>query len=538
MKKALILVFSFLFFVRLQAQKPKLVVGIVVDQMRYDYLEKFRSGFGKGGFNRLLNRGLNFSQCRINYFPSYTAPGHASIYTGTTPAVHGIVANEWFERWTLDTMYCVSDVHVTGVGSSGNAGKMSPANLYATTMTDQLKLSNGFQSKVYSICIKDRGSILPGGHYPDGCFWFDSKAGKWITSSYYAQSLPDWVQQFNDRNYPDRLLRQTWKMLLPSSYYNMCTADDAPYEAPLTGKEIKPVFPHILPEIRDGKDFGLLLKTPFGNTLTRMLAQEALMNEGLGQDTITDFLAISFSSTDYVGHHFGIDAMEVADTYYRLDRELDSLFQALDQRVGKDNYMVFLTADHGCAHNPDFLKDHHMPGGFFDEKSLMDSLNNHLARHLKTPNLILYAENQQIYLNDSVIQLKFMNKKAIADLVASMLMPFEGIEGAVTSDQLGAPKGMFDEYYRRGYRPERCGDVYFKLKPGWMSMPRKTGTTHGSPYDYDTHIPFLLMGKGLGNGTISTPVSITDIAPTICNFLNIQYPDGTTGKSVLEKKQQ
>ncbi|MBI3235062.1 MAG: alkaline phosphatase family protein, partial [Bacteroidetes bacterium] len=313
---------------------------------------------------------------------------------------------------------------------------------------------------------------------------------------------------------------------------------DAPYEAPLTKKEQKPVFPHNLSEIRENGEYGLLLKTPFGNTLTRLMAQDAIMNTGIGRDSITDFLALSFSSTDYVGHHFGINAIELEDTYYRLDRDLDSLFQTLDKTVGKDNYIVFLTADHGCAHNPQYLIDNHMKAGFFKEHQMLDSLNQTLVNTYKQEGLIKYVENQQIYLDDALIAKANLNKESIIQTISETIKYFEGIEGVITANQIinnQIPGALFDTHYQKGFRKEKCGDIYYKLLPGWMVMPRNTGTTHGSPYDYDTHIPFLLMGKNVVPDQVNIPVSITDIAPTICNLLNIQLPDGCTGKNVYIK---
>lgn len=539
MKKASLVLLTILLMNILHAQQPKLVVGIVVDQMRYDYLERYKAGFGKGGFKRLMSNGYNFTQCHINYFPTYTGPGHASIYTGTPPSVNGIVANDWLERNTGDSMYCVEDNQVQTVGSNNSSGKMSPANLYSATITDQLKLATNFKSKVVGICIKDRGSILPAGHHPDACYWFDYKSGNWITSTYYAKELPSWVNKFNDKQIPEKFLSQTWDTYFPLTKYMQSTADDVPYEGLLTKKELKPVFPHKLAEIRDGKDYSLLLKTPFGNAMTRLMAEDAILNLDLGKDDITDFLALSFSSTDYVGHTFGINAIELEDTYYRLDRDLDSLFQSLDKLVGKDQYMVFLTADHGCAHNVQYLLDNHMKAGLFDEKKMLDSLNKFLFRQYKLQNLIQYVDNQQIYLNDSLLKMHGLIKKNIAEELASFVENFEGVEGSISSEQMmnnKFPTGLFDGFYQRGYREERCGDVYYKLQPGWMVMSRTTGTTHGSPYDYDTHIPFLMMGKGIKPGRDGKSVGMVDIAPTICNLLNIQLPDGCTGKNVYNKK--
>ncbi len=529
---SLFLLLTISFFAKAQTP-PKLVVGIVVDQMRYDYLERYKSKYGKGGFKRLMQQGYNFSRCNINYFPTFTGPGHAAIYSGTTPSINGIVANEWFERSIEDTMYCVSDSTVVGVGTNSSAGKMSPRNLLSTTLSDELKLATNFKGKVVGVCPKDRGGILPAGHHPNACYWYEGKSGNWITSSYYTKSLPGWVSNFNARKYPEQYLAGNWNTLLPIEQYTESSADNVPYEGLLSDKEKLPVFPHELPLIKkDG--FGMLLQTPFGNSFTRKFAQEAIQNEGLGQDNITDLLAVSFSSPDYIGHLYGINSIEIEDCYLRLDRELDSFFTYLDKHVGKGNYLVFLTADHGAAHNPQFMNDSGIHAGNFDWKKALDSLSANLEMHMKTKNLIRYYDNQQIYLDDQVVDGKFMNYKGLCDYIASFMTRFPGVDGCITSAQLKnaqLPDGP-DAMMQRGYRPDRCGDVFIKLKPGWMELGRKTGTTHGSTFDYDTHIPFLLMGAGIKPGESGQPVSITDIAPTICHILKIQAPSGCTGKAV------
>jgi predicted AlkP superfamily pyrophosphatase or phosphodiesterase len=513
-------------------QRPKLVVGIVVDQMRQDYLVRFQSKYGKGGFKRLLSEGFQFSQCNINYVPTYTGPGHAAIYTGTTPQINGIVGNEWLECLSGDTMYCVADKWVETVGSETKAGRMSPRNMYTTTMTDELRLSTNFKGKVIGVCIKDRGSILPAGHSANAAYWFDSKVGNFVTSTYYMNELPEWVKQFNAEKWPEKLINQTWNTYLPIETYTESDKDLSPYEGVLSDKEASPTFPHKLGEIRK-EGYGTLLTTPFGNTLTKLMAIKAMEKEGLGKDSITDFLALSFSSTDYIGHNYGINSIELEDAYIRLDRELEELFNYLDAQVGKGKFTVFLSADHGCAHNPQYLKDRKIPAGFFDYSKAIDSLKTQLKMVMNEDALIRYYENQQIYLNEPKAG-GAMTRKELGNYISKFMMQFEGVDFCITADQLNNTSWDWGirSKIQKGFNASRCGDVYICLKPGWMELSRKTGTTHGSAFDYDTHIPFVLMGWGIKAGITNKPVSITDIAPTICDLIKIQTPSGCTGQSV------
>ena len=353
-------------------QKPKIVIGIVVDQMRTDYISRYWNKFGEGGFKRLVKDGYNCRNTQYNYVPTFTGPGHASIYTGTTPSYHGIVANDWYDQKNRDTVYCVQDDSVRSIGGDVEAGKMSPARLLTTTITDELHLSTQGKSKVIGVSLKDRGAILPAGRAANAAFWYDGKSGNWISSSWYMNELPKWASDFNDRKWPNEYLSKPWTTLLNIDRYTESDPDNNAYEATYLGEE-KPVFPHDLPSLR-GKSFDLVRRTPFGNTLTKDFAIASIKGEDLGRDSITDFLCISFSATDYVGHQFGPMAIETEDTYLRLDRDLADLFQFLDNNFGKGKYLVFLTADHAAEYNPKSLMDQKLYAGIGEPKALTDSV--------------------------------------------------------------------------------------------------------------------------------------------------------------------
>ena len=296
-----------------QLQRPKLVVGVVVDQMRWDFLYRFNNRYSdKGGFKRLMNKGFNCNNTLINYTPTYTACGHASIYTGSVPSIHGITGNNWYDSEKQQFVYCTDDASVTTVGSATAAGKMSPANMFTTTIGDELKLATNLKSKVIGIALKDRGGILPAGHSANAAYWYDSKTGDWITSSHYMKELPGWVNDFNKQKWVDKYYRQGWNTLYPINTYTQSTPDENNYEVNTLGKG----FPYALSSLA-GKNYNLIMATPFGNTLTTQFSKAVIEQEQMGADSITDFLAISYSSTDYIGHSFGPNSIETEDTYLR-----------------------------------------------------------------------------------------------------------------------------------------------------------------------------------------------------------------------------
>jgi predicted AlkP superfamily pyrophosphatase or phosphodiesterase len=541
MKKILLLLTICFLSIQINAQKitrPKLVVGIVVDQMRYDFLYRYWNKYGDGGFKYLLKKGRSFENLHYNYVPTYTGPGHAAIYTGTSPAYNGIVANDWFDRKLGKSVYVVEDPNVQTVGSNSENGKMSPDHLLTTTITDELEIFTNKKSKVIGIALKDRGAILPAGNMADGAYWYDPSTGNWITSTFYMNQLPAYVQTYNEKKLADQYLNQVWNTLLPIDQYTESTVDDTNFEVKFK-KEEKPVFPHDLPAIRGSYDFGLLSRTPFGNTFTTDFALEVLEKEEMGKDEITDFLALSYSSTDYVGHQFGINSIEAEDTYIRLDLELKRLFQYLEKNVGKGNFVVFLTADHGVVNAPAYLKSEKIHTGGFQRKDYESTLKDFLNNELGSDNWVSHYDNQQVYLNRDLIKSKKVDLKNIQDKVVEFTRDFEGVADVIPAHQMAtiALGNLMFQKIQRGYDYDRSGDVLLVLEPQWIDDDKalKGGTTHGSSYAYDTHVPFIIMGKGIVAGATNQEASIIDIAPTLANYLRIMEPSGCTGK-VLDLK--
>jgi len=514
--------------------RPKLVVGIVVDQMRWDFLYRYYERYGMGGFKRLLNEGFSCENVNINYIPSFTAVGHSVIYTGSVPAFSGIVGNDFIIQATGKSMYCTQDTTVQTVGSSSTSGLMSPRNLLVTTVTDELKLATNFRSKVVGISLKDRGGILPAGHVADAAYWFDDATGNWITSTYYMKDLPDWVKRFNAARYAEKYLKQDWNTLYPISTYVQSFPDNNSYEGKFAQAEV-PTLPVKTSEMFS-KNLGVIRNTPYGNSITLDMAKEALDREQLGKHTVTDFLAISLSSTDYIGHQFGPNSVEVEDTYLRLDRDLAAFFIYLDKQIGKGNYTVFLTADHGAAHNPQLLMDKNIPAGFLDGKQALKDLNTLLETKYGVPSLVLSFINYQVNLNNILISKNNLKEDEIIVDCIRFLKTWPGISYVINMKDAQATTmpDVLRQRIENGYHSERCGAIEIVTKPGWYQWYGNTGTTHGSPYPYDTHIPLLFMGWGVNQGKSNKQHYMTDITPTISALLRIQAPSGSVGKVITD----
>jgi predicted AlkP superfamily pyrophosphatase or phosphodiesterase len=463
--------------------------------------------------------------------PTYTGPGHASIFTGTTPALHGIIANNWYSRDLKRLMYCTEDLTQKSVGSSSKNGMMSPANMLVTSVTDELRLSNHKQSKVIGIALKDRGAILPAGHTANAAYWFDNYNGSWISSTFYMNELPAWVNRFNDKKMSSKYIRTPWTSLLPIDQYTESISDDNPYEGLFSGEK-KPIFPHVLHNERD--TFEAVRFTPFGNTLTKDFAIEAITNEKLGKGNATDFVTISFSSTDYVGHRYGPSSVEVEDTYLRLDKDLSELLTFLDKEIGKDNILLFLTADHAAAEVPQYLIDQKIPSGYVDYNNILKEMRAMLQKKYGD-SLISSFYNQQIFFDRSTLQKHMTELPMIQKELTNYLMMQKGVSSVVVADQLFTttqPGGIYT-YLQKGYNSQRSGDILVNYQPGYIELDYgKTGTTHGSPFSYDTHVPLLWYGSNVKPGEYNEPISITDIAPTLSLLLNISFPNGCTGKPI------
>lgn len=515
--------------------RPKLVVGIVVDQMRWDYLYRYYDRYRDGGFKRLLNDGFSCENTLINYLPSYTAVGHSVIFTGSIPAIDGIVGNDWIDQITGKSWYCTEDSSVQTVGATGKAGQMSPRNLLVSTITDELRLATNSQSRVVGVSLKDRASILPAGHTANGAFWFDDASARFITSTYYMQDLPDWVKHFNDSNNPQKLVAGGWKTLYPIDTYIQSTADNVTWEGKFEGEK-EPVFPHDMKNIYQN-DHGSIRSTPFGNTLTIDFAKAAVNGYNLGNGKTTDFLTINCASTDYVGHQYGPNSIEVEDTYLRLDKDLASFFQFLDQTVGKENYLVFLTADHGAAHAIRFMQGHHIPADFLVSKKITTSLNEYLTQQFGIANLISSYINYHFSFDLKKIADNKLDYDLVKKTAVSFLQKQPGIQFAVDIDHIGdapIPEPLKTDIVN-GYNSKRCGPVMILSDPGWFGgQEGGTGTTHGNWNPYDTHIPLVFMGWGVKHGASDRTVKMSDISPTLAAILHIQMPNGNVGEVISE----
>lgn len=536
MNRIVLIIFLSVFSFVAQAQevaRPRLIIGIVLDQMRWDYLYRFEHRFDADGFKRLMYDGFNCQNTYVNYLPTFTAPGHACIYTGSIPALHGIAANDWMDLWQGKEVYCTEDKSVQTIGGTKD-GEHSPKNLLASTVTDELKLATKNRSKVFGVSIKDRGSILPAGHLADGAFWLESHSGNFITSSFYLSALPQWLQDFNKRQIVDSLLRLDWHLSYPLKTYTQSIADENNFESKFKFEQ-STSFPHLVSKDAE-VNRGTIKTTPQGNTLTRMMAEALIQGENLGQrEGNTDFLAVSFSSTDYIGHAYGPDAVEVEDLYIKMDAELAQFLNFLDETIGKDNYLLFLTADHAAAHNPEFLKSQQLPAGSFSNKVLKQEIKNLMASKFDEK-VILEVTNYQIYLNDSIIQSRQYDRKAILETIKQFLKYQPGI--AFVLDMKNIAQESIPENIKQmainGHHPMRSGDIQIITQPAWFSSSYATGTTHGTWNPYDAHIPLLWYGWGIPAGQSFRRINMTDIAPTLSALLHIQEPNANIGKVITE----
>lgn len=518
-------------------KKPKLVVGIVVDQMRYDYLTRFAHKYGENGFKRLLKNGFSLENAHFNYIPTYTAVGHASIYTGTTPVNHGIIGNNWYDKYVKKTIYCVDDTNYKTVGNDGKGGQKSPYRMQTTSVTDQLRLAQNMNGKTIGIAIKDRSSILPVGHTATAAYWFDGgNKGQWISSSFYMDALPGWVQKFNKSGKADEYLSKPWKTLYDISTYTESIADDNDFEKTFNGQE-KPIFPHNIPELRSkNRNYSILKSIPAGNSFTTDFAKAAIINEKLGKGKHTDFLAISYSSTDYVGHQFGVASKEIEDTYLRFDKDIADLLNFLDTQVGKENYVLVLTADHAVVQVPSYLQSVKIPAHYFSYRKFFSYLKEKTKKHFNSDELIENISNFQIFLNkEKIAQLK-LDANVVAEKLVDEAINYNGIYKAVSAKTMQTTaftSGILNTL-QNGYNQKISGDVLLVPNPSTLATTNKKGTSHGSGYSYDTHVPVIFYGNGIQKGASKKKYAITDIAPTLANLLQIEFPNGTTGKVIEE----
>lgn len=516
--------------------KPKLVVGIVIDQMRYEYLYRFNEFYGNDGFKRLMNQGSNFTFAHYNYDFTSTAPGHASIYTGTVPFYHGIIANDFYDKQKKKMTNCVEDNNYSIVGSNDKGVGKSPKYLLAATITDQLKLSSNGRSKVISISLKDRGAILPGGHLADGAYWYDEKTGNFVTSSYYMPSLPQWVETFNKRKLVEKYLSEDWNLLLQPENYMINPPDNSEYEKDRF-KEDKTSFPHSFKNLKGEELYQEFQNTPFGDQILIDFIKAALQNEKLGLGEETDFLAVSFSATDHIGHEFGTYSYEMMDALIRLDKQIAELLNTLDQQVGVGNYLLFLTADHGALETPAYLRDNKIPTGEINYQSTFDSLKSFSLRKFADEKLIVSFSNKQIFFDRDLIKKQNLDiheiERIFADYLRDTFPQIQSIFSRDDLDKLFASREPIN-YLLNGFNPAKSGDVIFNLIPGYLVNFQTKGTQHGSQYAYDTHVPIIFYGWNVPAKTNNEAVFIVDIAAALANLLQITEPNACIGIPIIK----
>ncbi len=515
-----------------QLSRPKLVVGLVIDQMRWDYLYRYYDRYEEGGFKRLLKEGFSCENTFINYTPTYTGAGHAGIYTGSVPAIHGIMGNSWYSRKLKRNIYCTSDSTVTGVGTTAASGKMSPVNMWASSITDELRLATNFKSKTIAISLKDRGAILPGGHTANAAYWFDNVSGGWISSSFYIKELPEWVKQFNARNLPLQYLSQNWNTLYNISTYTQSISDSNNYESKLGGRSLS--FPHITSDLTKNK-YEVFRYMPASNTYSFEFAKKAIESEQLGRRGVADFLALSLSQPDYAGHGFAPQSVEMEDTYLRLDRDLAAFLKYLDLAVGKNNYLLFLTADHGAAINPVYAADMGMQAGIFKESIIKKELDSLLENEFKVKGIVERWVNYQVYLNREIISKEKLNRTEIVSFIKERLKKEQGILYVVDLQQLETAQVQrnIKTMLLNGFNETHSGDIQYILKPQWFEN-WNLGTNHGAWNPYDSHIPLIFMGWNISPGRSYREIYMQDIAPTVAALLKIQMPNGSVGRVIEE----
>lgn len=531
---------------RLPAAAPALVVVISVDQLRADYLERFRPHFGPGGFRLLMEQGAHFTDCHFRHSVTMTGPGHAVMLTGVHADLHGIIANDWVDRDTFKPVSCVGDESVLPVGlpPSAIAGlpgpdnpalPRSPRNLLVTTVGDELKLARNGKPKVIGIAGKHRSAILMSGKTADAAYFMER--GRMITSTYYREELPAWVRQWNAAGKADTYFGRTWDRLLPAEAYEIQGPDDAP------GEDDKAAgLGRTLPKTITGREnapgpafFSALQNTPFYNEVVADFAQAAIEHENLGgRPGITDLLCLSFSANDHAGHLYGPDSHEVMDMAVRTDRLLEQLFGFLERRIGLQKCLIVLTADHGVAPMPERIHalSPHVPAGRFEGAKLLAACESALDEEfgpLADDGRWLLRDGSALLILPAALEEKKLAAPVVQAVVRDALLRIDFVQAAYTRDQLERG-GVNDEPGRmmlRSFNRARSGDVLFQAKPYYFS--RASGSTHGTPYNYDTHVPLLWYGAGVKPGVRSGRVGVDDIAPTLARLLGLSAPPMSTG---------
>ena len=533
-------------FIKLQGQgayippdKPRLVVGIVIEQLKYDQLEKFRDRLGESGIKRLINEGTYFKNASFEYMLTQSAPGHATISTGTEPSFHGITSDNWYIPLKNELIYCTKDINVNPVGGSFESGLHSPINLQASTFSDELEMASNKKAKVFGIGLKESSAILSAGHSADGAYWFDNTTGSWMSSTYFIDSLPGWVNDFNAMKFSDTYLNSSWSLLKAVSDYADCVADSNNFEE---GFNKVNYFPYDLKKMRSKgifnarNDFSLLRDTPYGNSLTTSFATRLIQKESLGEDEVTDYLSICYSATDNIGHRFGPSSVEMGDAILRLDEDIKNLLTYLNDSIGKKNILIYFTAAHGISEIPTVLENNRIPAGYFKQNQALQLLRSYLNAVYGEGDWVKGYSERQIFLNRTLIEDARLSLDEVQKKVARFLVQFTGVSAAYPYSAFEANdfgNGNLKKIINN-FNPQRSGDVIITLNPGWVEKEGDFVTNHNSPYEYDSHVPLIWYGWTVNRATVTRKVNMTDIAATLSSLCKIPYPNACTGEPMFE----
>jgi len=523
----------------LPPEKPRLVIGIVVEQLKYDLMEKFRDRLGDNGIKRLINEGTYFKNASFEYMLTQSAPGHATISTGAEPSFHGITSDNWYLPLKNELIYCTKDIEVNPVGGSFESGMQSPVNLQASTFSDELEMGTNKKAKVFGIGLKDNSAILSAGHAADGAYWFDNITGTWMSSTYYIDSLPPWVNDFNAMKFSESYLNNTWSLLRPSQDYADCLPDSNSFEAGFNGVNY---FPYDLKKIRSKgsvnskNDYSLLRETPFGNSFTTSFAIRLIEKERLGKDDVTDYLSICYSATDNIGHRFGPSSVEMGDAILRLDDDIKNLLTYLNDSIGKKNILIYFTSAHGISEIPTVLQKNRIPAGYFKQNQALQLLRSYLNAVYGEGDWVKGYSERQIFLNRTLIEDARLPLDEVQKKVARFLVQFTGVAAAYPYSAFEANdfgNGNLKKIIN-SFNPQRSGDVIVTLNPGWVEKEGDYVTNYNSPYEYDSHVPLIWYGWTVNRATVSRKVNLTDIAATLSSLCKVPYPNACTGEPLFE----
>jgi predicted AlkP superfamily pyrophosphatase or phosphodiesterase len=520
-------------------ERPRLVIGIVVEQLRYDQLEKLRDKLGENGIKRMLNEGTYFKNASFDYMLTQSAPGHATIATGCEPAVNGITSDSWYVPLKNEMFYCTQDNTVNPVGGSFEAGLHSPVSLLASTFSDELKMSTNGRAKIFSVGLKESSAILSAGHSANGVYWYDNITGSWMSSTWYMDSLAFWVNDFNALRLSDSYLNNPWTTFRSRVDYADCLPDTNSFEAGFNGVTW---FPYDLKKmstkggiLSSKRDYSLLRETPFGNSFTKDFALRLIKEERLGKDEVPDYIAINFASTDYIGHRFGPSSVEASDALYRLDKDIEQIITYLNDSIGKKNYLLYFTAAHGVSEIPTVLEKSRVPTGYFKANQALQLLKSYLNAVYGQGDWVKGYYEKQIFLNRILVEDAKIPLEDIQKKVSRFLVQFSGVASAYPYTAFEA-NDFNNGHLKRivnSFSPQRSGDVIITLNPGWVEKSDFV-TNHNSPYEYDSHVPLIWYGWTVNRASVTRKVGMTDIAATLSSLCKVPFPNACTGEPLIE----